>query len=100
MKRRAREETQSMSKTYSEKIVAARMRNPGVPSGYYFPPLTSIDSTLYDHRSQNYPALLKCLRDLTLPGEWSLTKHGEQFVLIDESCTFLSSLYHFAIFCI
>jgi hypothetical protein len=92
MKRRAREETKSISKIYSEEIVAARMRNPGVPTGFYFPSLTSIDSTLYDHRSQNYPALPKSLGDLNLFGEWCLTKHGEQFVLIDESCKFSSSL--------
>jgi len=88
MKRRAREETKSISKIYSEEVVAARMRNPGVPTGFYFPTLTSVDATLYKHRSQNYPALPKCLNDLVLPGEWSLTKHGEPFVLVDESCKF------------
>ena len=94
MKRRAREETTSISKIYSEEIVAARMRNPGVPTGFYFPTLTSIDSTLYDHRSQNYPALPKSLDDLALTGDWSLTKHGEKFLLIDEFCKFSSSVKH------
>ena len=69
MKRRAPEETTTISKIYSEEIVAARMRNPGVPTGFYFPTLTSIDSTLYDHRSQNYPALPQALDDLTLSAE-------------------------------
>ena len=92
MKRRARAKITSISKIYSEEIVGARMRNPGVLAGFYFPSLTSIDSTLYDHRSQNYPALPKILGDLTLFDEWCVTKHGEQFVLIDTFCKFLSSL--------
>jgi hypothetical protein len=86
MKRRAREETTSISKIYSEEIVAVRMKNPGVPTGFYFPSLVPIDSALYRHRAQNYPALPKCLADLVLKEEWSLTKHGERFLLIDESC--------------
>lgn len=88
MKRRAREETKSISKIYSEEIVAARMRNPGVPTGFYFPPLDSIDSTLYNQRAKNYPALPERLSDLHLSEEWSLTKHGERFLLIDETCKF------------
>ena len=92
MKRRARAETTSMSKIYSEEIAAARMRNQDVSTGFYFPSLASIDSTLYDHRSQNYPVLPKTFGELTLFGEWCLTKHCEQFVLIDEFCKFLSSL--------
>jgi hypothetical protein len=88
MKRRAREETTTISKIYSEEIVALRIRYPGIPTGFYFPPLNSIDSALYYHRSQNYPALPKHLDDLALSGEWILTSHGERFLLIDEVCKF------------
>jgi hypothetical protein len=92
MKRRAREETKPISQIYSEEIVAMRMRNPAIPIGFYFPSLASIDSTLYYHRAQNYPTLPKCLSDLALSGEWSLTKFGEPFLLIDESCMFVYSV--------
>ena len=68
------------------------MRNPGAPTDFYFPSLTSIDPTFYDHRLQNYPALPNALGDLILSGEWCLMKHGEQFILIDEFCKFLLSL--------
>jgi hypothetical protein len=91
MKRRAREETKQISKVYSEEIIAVRMRNPGIPTGFYFPSLASIDSALYYHHTQNYPALTKRLNGLVLSGEWSLTKHGEPFLLIDESCKFFYS---------
>ncbi len=43
MERRAREETKPISKIYSEEIVDVRMRNPGIPTGFYFPSLASID---------------------------------------------------------
>jgi len=69
------------------------MRHPGVPTGYYFPCLASIDGTLYNHRLQNYPTLPKSLKDLALTGEWCLTKHGEKFLLVDESCKFFYSFF-------
>jgi hypothetical protein len=76
MKRRAREETKPISKIYSEEIVAVRIRNPGIPTGFYFPSLASIDSALYYHRAKNYPTLPKRLNDLVLSGEWNLKEHG------------------------
>ncbi|CAF3303956.1 unnamed protein product [Rotaria socialis] len=85
MKRRAREETKSISEIYAEEIVATRRRHPGVPTGYYFPTLSSIDSSLYYHRSLNYPTLPKCLNDMVLSGEWCLTRSGERFLLVDET---------------
>ena len=88
MKQRARQETKSISKIYTEEIVVVRMRNPGVPSGFYFPPLISVDSSLYRQRSLNYPALPKTLADLALTVEWCLTNHSERFLLIDDSCKF------------
>ena len=91
MKRRARAGPAAISKIYSEEIVAARMRNPGVPTGFYFPSRTSIDSTLSDHRSQNYPALPKALGDLTLFGKWCLTALC-QFVATQSVAFFSSSL--------
>jgi hypothetical protein len=48
--------------------------------------LSSIDTSLYRHRAKNYPILPKCLVDLLLPEEWKLTKHGQRFLLIDETC--------------
>jgi hypothetical protein len=59
MKRRAREETKPISKIYSEEIVPVRMRNPGIPTEFYFPSLASIDSTLYYHRFTKLSCLTK-----------------------------------------
>ncbi|CAF1431473.1 unnamed protein product [Rotaria magnacalcarata] len=61
------------------------MRNPEVPTGFYFPSFSTIDSALDHHGSLNYPALPKSLNELALTGEWSSTKRGERFVLVDES---------------
>ncbi|CAF4485337.1 unnamed protein product, partial [Rotaria magnacalcarata] len=61
------------------------MRNPEVPTGFYFPSFSTIDSALYHHGALNYPALPKSLNELALTGEWSSTKRGERFVLVDES---------------
>ena len=39
------------------------MRNPDVCTGFYLSALSSIDSTLYDHRAKNYPSSPKSLND-------------------------------------
>jgi hypothetical protein len=84
MKQRAREETTSITKIYAQEVVKARLENQGLATGFIFPSLSSIDACLYYHRSQNYPALPKCLTDLSLPEEWKLTKQGQNFLLVDE----------------
>ncbi|CAF1281295.1 unnamed protein product [Rotaria sordida] len=85
MKQRAREETTSVTKIYSQEIVKARLENPGISTGLIFPSLDSLDASLYRMRSKNYPALPKDLTDLSLPEEWKLTKQGQPFLLVDES---------------
>jgi hypothetical protein len=86
MKRRAKEETTSITKIYSQEVVKTRLENQGMATGLIFPSLSSIDTSLYRHRAKNYPILPKCLVDLLLPEEWKLTKHGQRFLLIDETC--------------
>ena len=86
MKQRAKEETTSITKIYSQEVVKTRLENPGMETGLIFPSIYSIDSSLYRHRSKNYPMLPKCLVELSLPEEWKLTKHGKRFLLVDESC--------------
>ncbi len=88
MKKRAREETTSIPKIYAQGIVLARIANPGLQTGLFFPPLNSIDASLYHHRSLNYPLLPKRLEDLIIPGPWRLSKFGEPFLLVDEICKF------------
>ncbi|CAF2853838.1 unnamed protein product [Rotaria sp. Silwood2] len=86
MKKRSREETTTIPKIYAQEIVSARLANPGMPTGLYFPTLNSIYSTLYYHRFLNYPALPKNLEDLTIMESWRLSKFGEPFLLVDETC--------------
>jgi hypothetical protein len=86
MKKRAREETTSVTKIYSQEVVKTRVENPGVSAGLIFPSLLSLDTSIYRHRSKNYPTLPKSLSDLSFPEEWKLTKHGRPFLLVDEVC--------------
>ena len=69
MKKRAREETKSISKIYREEIVAAQMSNPGMATGLFFTTLSDTDSTLCRHRATNCPTLPKKLSELILTGE-------------------------------
>ncbi|CAF1358504.1 unnamed protein product [Rotaria magnacalcarata] len=57
MKQRAREETTSVTKIYSEEVVKTRDENPGMSTGLIFPSLDSLDATLYRMRSKHYPTL-------------------------------------------
>ena len=57
MKRRTREETKPISQIYTEEIINARKRHPTIPTGYYFPSVSSTDSSLYYHCSLNYTSL-------------------------------------------
>ena len=91
MKKRAREETTSIPKIYAQEVVSARMANPDLPTGLFFPPLSSIDSSLYHHRSLNYPMLPKRLEDIVIQGSWKLSKFGEIFLVVDETCKLFSS---------
>ena len=68
IKKRAREKTFLISKIYSKEIISIRMRNPNVCTGFYLSALSSIDSTLYDHRAKNYPASPKNFNDLLFIG--------------------------------
>ncbi|CAF2823785.1 unnamed protein product [Rotaria sp. Silwood2] len=86
MKQRARDETTSVTKIYSQEVVKTRLENPGISTGLIFPSLSSIDASLYRMRSKRYPTLPKCLTDLSLPEEWKLTKKGQPFFLVDEAC--------------
>lgn len=57
--RRAREETTSISKIYTETIVAWQTWSLEMPTESYFRSCMSFDSLFYRHRAQNYPTLLK-----------------------------------------
>ena len=52
-----------ISKIYSKEIISIRTGNPDVCTGFYLSALSSIDSTLYDHRAKNYPASPNSLND-------------------------------------
>lgn len=93
MKKRAREETTTIPKIYAQEIVLSRVANPGTQTGLYFPTLSSVDSALYYHRSLNYPVLPKKLQDLTLAGSWRLSKFGEPFLLVDETCKLFAYMF-------
>ncbi len=73
MKQRAREETTLVTKIYAQEVVKSRLENQDLSAGFIFPTLSSIDASLYYHRSKNYPVLPKYLTDLSLPEEWKLT---------------------------
>ena len=86
MKTRARKETTSITKIYSQEVVKTRLENPDISTGLCFPPLPSLNSSLYHQRMKNFPRLPNWLADLSLPYEWTLTKQCQHFLLIDESC--------------
>jgi len=97
MKIRAREETTSITKIYSQEVVKTRIQYPDMATGLIFPSLYSIDAFLYRQRSKNYPMLPKSFLDLSLSEEWKLTTHEQRFLLIDEICkSFLTSRSHFS----
>jgi hypothetical protein len=92
MRKRAREETTTIPKIYAQEIVVARMANSGMQTGFFFPTLSSVDASIYHHRSFNYPVLPKSLEDLIIIGPWRLSKFGQPFLLVDETCKFVAYL--------
>ena len=53
MKVRARKETTSITKIYSQEIVNTRLEHPDLATGLIFPSLDSVDACLYRERSKN-----------------------------------------------
>ena len=47
MKKRAREETTSIPKIYTQEIVKARISYPGLATGLFFPTFENVDASLY-----------------------------------------------------
>ena len=86
MKTRARKETTPITKIYSQEVVKPRLENPDISTSVCFPSLSNLNSSLYRQRMKNFPRLPNSLADLSLPYEWTLTKQGQRFLLIDESC--------------
>ena len=84
MKKRARKETTSILKIYTQEIVKARIRHPNLATGLFFPTFENVDASLYRSRSKNYPSLPKSPVDLVIPDVWRLAKHGEPFLIVDE----------------
>ena len=84
MKKRAREESTSIPKIYTQEIVKARISHPGLATGLFFPTFENVDSSLYRGRSKNYPSLPKSLVDLVVSDIWRLAKHGEPFLIVNE----------------
>ena len=84
MKKRAREETTSIPKIYTQEIVKARISHPGLATGLLFPTFENVDASLYRSQSKNYPSLPKSPVDLVVPDVWRLAKHGESFLIVDE----------------
>ena len=84
MKKRAREETTSIPKIYTQEIVKASISHLGLATGLFFPTFENVDASLYRSRSKNYPSLPKSPADLVVPDVWRLAKHGESFLIVDE----------------
>ncbi|CAF3096591.1 unnamed protein product, partial [Rotaria sp. Silwood2] len=84
MKKRAREETTTIPKIYTEELVRTRIANPSMVTGLSYPNLRSIDSSLYRQRALNFPRLPSDLFDLKIPYEWTLGLRGEPFLLVNE----------------
>ena len=84
MKKRAREETTSIPKIYTQEIVKARISHAGLATGLFFPTFENVGASLYRSRSKNYPSLPKSPIDLVVPDVWRLAKHGEPFLIVDE----------------
>lgn len=57
MKKRAREETTSIPKIYTQEIVKTRISHPGLATGLFFPTFENVDASLYRSRSKNYPPI-------------------------------------------
>ncbi|CAF1572429.1 unnamed protein product, partial [Didymodactylos carnosus] len=66
MQKRAREETATIPKIYSQEIVKAKVENPGLPTGSLFPTLSNIDASLYRRRAINYPKLPTTINEISL----------------------------------
>jgi hypothetical protein len=86
MKKRAREETTTITKIYTEELLRTRIENPGMVTRFSYPDLRSIDSAFYRQRALNFPRLPGDLIDSKLPYEWTLGIYAEPFLLIDEFC--------------
>ena len=84
MKKRAREETTSIPKIYTQEIVKARISHAGLATGLFFPTFENVNASLYRSQSKNYPSLPKSPIDLVVPDVWRLVKHGESFLIVDE----------------
>ena len=84
MKKRAREETTSIPKIYTQEIVKAHISHAGLATGLFFPTFENVDASLYRGRSKSYPSLPKSPIDLVVPDVWRLAKHGEPFLIVDE----------------
>ena len=84
MKKRAREETTSIPKIYTQEIVKARLSDAGLATGLFFPTFENVGASLYRSQSKNDPSLPKSLVDLVVPDVWRLAKHGESFLIVDE----------------
>ena len=79
MKKRAREETTTITKMYAEEIVRTRIANPGMVTGFSYHDLRSIDSALYRQRALNFPRLPTNLLNFKAPYEWTLGLYAEPF---------------------
>ncbi|CAF1574014.1 unnamed protein product [Didymodactylos carnosus] len=86
MQKRAREETATIPKIYSQEIVKARVENPGLPTGSLFPTVSNIDAALYRRCAINYPKLPTTINEISLNGSWKSDKNGGDFLLVDETC--------------
>ena len=79
MKKRAREETTTISKIYAEELVRTLIGNPHMVTGFSYPDLRSIDSALYRQRALNSPRLPTDLLNFKVPYEWTLGLYAEPF---------------------
>ncbi|CAF1104305.1 unnamed protein product [Didymodactylos carnosus] len=86
MKKRARKETLSIPKIYSQEVVRARVASPGLATGRVFPTLPNVDDLLYRRRALSYPKLPTTTDENALTGLWRLSKEGGEFLLVDEKC--------------
>ncbi|CAF1467522.1 unnamed protein product [Rotaria sordida] len=84
MKKRAREETTTIPKIYTEELIRTRLENPSMVTGISYPNLRSVDSSLYRQRALNFPRLPNDLYNFKIPYEWTLGLRAEPFLLIDE----------------